>query len=243
VKKYLNAEAFKMYEKFIVGGTVYPQWFRNFDLNDARTKETFESGYIFPLKERDQDGRRVIMVRAGVFNTKKFTADDLYHIIMLVVFTVLEEPETQVSGIVFLTDFKDTTLDYISMFNIAELKAVVQFLQNGVPCRIKKAVWINFPSFGVALADMAKAFLTPKLAQRIHFYNDGKMFAETVDVKILPKEYGGVTPISEMIASFKTFFESQKGKLKKSDEQVVDVDRVVDYKLEPVDSFKKLDID
>lgn len=81
VKKYLNSEAFKMFEKFLIVHQAYPQWFSDFGLQDLRMKELFESGYAFPLKERDQNGCRVVVIQGRKVDPKKFTANDVYKII------------------------------------------------------------------------------------------------------------------------------------------------------------------
>jgi poly-D-alanine transfer protein DltD len=81
VKKFLNAEAFKMLEKFLIIHQANPQWFSNFGLQDPRMKELFESEYIFPLKQRDQNGCRVVMIKGRKLDPKKYNANDAYKII------------------------------------------------------------------------------------------------------------------------------------------------------------------
>jgi CRAL/TRIO domain len=240
-KKFLNAEAFKSYEKLQTNYEAYPKWFKNLSLEDERMRELLDAGYLVPLKERDSNGCRVLLSRPRVFDTKKFNEDDIYRSFFWIANTLLEEPETQVSGMVLLVDYKDAKLDYISLFSLMDMKHFASCIQSAYPLRVKKTYWVNFPAFGVRIAEIFRSFLSSKLNERSIITSDDKLIAENFDARILPAEYGGETPLSEMIASFKVLAEQHKGSLKRIDEQSIDLSRVQGY--EAVESFKKLEID
>lgn len=232
-----------MFEKFLVSCETHPEWFKNLTFDDDRMRELFDSGYIFPLKDRDQNGCRVILIQASKLNAKKFTFADILKIINLVVFTVLEEAETQIAGIVYITDHKDISLDYITLFSLIDVRNYLKCIQNAVPCRQKQGIWVNLPSFAVKVTDFAKSLVSAKLRGRAYFYRDiDKMFGH-VDPTILPKEYGGQTPIKEMMEDFRVLAELRKEKLKQIDSQQIDIERVKDHEVEVGGSFKKLEID
>lgn len=243
MKKYSNPEAFKLYENFLVSREAQSKWFDNLDLEDERFKEILDSEFIVPLKERDENGCRVILCQSAKFDTKKFNEHDVYRVIIWVVLNVLEEPDTQVAGVAFITDFKNAGLEYVSQFSFNEMRSIIHCLQNTVPVRFKKAIWINFPPFAVALAEMGKSFTSKKVADRVSFHTDEKEVTKVFDKKIMPKEFGGEIPIKEMVESFMTFARNQKDKLKLIEAMSIDLSRVNDYKADPVDSFKKLEID
>ena len=118
----MNASAFKMLENFLIRSQQYPQWFCNLTLNDDRMRELYENAYIFPLKERDKNGCRVIMVRGSQIDTKKYTFDDVVRMLNFVILTLLEEEETQIAGFSYIFDHKDISSDYISIFPLLEIK-------------------------------------------------------------------------------------------------------------------------
>lgn len=241
VKKYSNADAFKMLEKFNVSCETHPQWFRGLTLDDSRMRELFNEGYIFPLKERDENGCRVVIIRANRVDTKKFTFSDELKILNLIIFTLLEESETQISGFIFIIDHKDIAFDYIKNISLIDIRNYLKCIQNAIPCRQKKGIWLNLPSFAVTLTDFGKSLVSAKLRERAHFYKDSDSVFQHVDRKILPKEYGGSeTTIQEMMDNFEVILNSKKEKLLENDRQSINLASVTD---QTIGSFRKLEID
>jgi hypothetical protein len=138
VKKYMNATAFKMLENFLIHSQQYSQWFSNLTLNDDRIRELYNNAYIFPLKERDENGCRVIMVRGSQIDTKKYTFDDVVRMLNIVILTLLEEEKTQIAGFSYIFDHKYISLDYISLFPLLDLKNYLFCMQDALPGRQKK---------------------------------------------------------------------------------------------------------
>lgn len=232
-----------MFEKFLASCQTYQQWFRNLSLDDARLRELYESGYIFPLKDRDPNGCRIIMIQAKNLDTKKFNFSDIVRIINLVIFTLLEEPETQITGFVYIFDHKDITMDYISLFSLIDIRNYLKCVQNAMPGRQKRAIWVNLPSFAVKLTDLCKPLVSAKLRERACFYKDMNNVYGHIDPKTLPKEYGGQTPLKEMMEIFRILAETHKAKLVRIDQQCIDLDKIKSLDLEMGNSFKKLEID
>lgn len=51
--------------------------------------------------------------------------------------------------------------------------------------------------------DFGLAIVSEKMKSRIHFYTGVKSCAKIIDKDMLPKEYGGIVPIAEMISLWK----------------------------------------
>lgn len=243
MKKYANADAFKMFEKFLISCEMNPRWFKKLSLDDERMKELFERGYIFPLQERTEEGCRVIMIQAGKLDTKKFVFSDVLKIINLVIFTLLEEPETQIAGFVYVIDHKDISLDYVGLFSLVDLKNYLKCIQSTIPCRQKLGIFTHLPTFAVRLTDLGKSLVSNKLKQRAYFYKDFGNVHRHIDARILPKEYGGTISIKEMMKNFTEIAESFKNKLAQIDEQQIDLISVKRNDLGTVESFRQLEID
>lgn len=232
-----------MLENFLARCKLHPQWFNNLTLNDERIMELYECGYIFPLSERDENGCRVIMIQASKLNTAKFTFADVLKIINFVIFTLLEEEQTQIAGFVYVFDHGDISLDYISLFSLIDVKNYLQCIQNAIPCRQKLGIWINLPNFAVKLLDFAKSLVNKKLQQRGFFYNDADKLSNHIDVKILPKEYGGQVPIKEMMEQFKELAAKCEKQLRAIDEIDIDIQYMKDHNDNDGESFRQLEID
>lgn len=54
-------------------------------------------------------------------------------------------------------------------------------------------------------ADFALGLITEKLKSRIKFHTSLASAAETIDVSLLPQEYGGTMPMAEMIGRMAIF--------------------------------------
>ena len=206
-------------------------------------KELYDSGYIFPLEKRDQNGCRVIMIQAKKLDTKKFKFCDILRIINLIIFTLLEEEETQIAGFVYIFDHKDVSMDYIALFSLIDIRNYLKCIQNAMPCRQKQGIWVNLPSFAVKLTDLCKTLVSAKLRERAYFYKTKENNYGHIDPKILPKELGGQTPIKEMMESFKILCKLYSEKLKQTDGQHIDLDMVKNHDIDVGGSFKKLEID
>jgi hypothetical protein len=241
VKKYSTTLAFAMFEKFLISSQTYTKWFRNLTLNDPRVCDLYNESLIVPLTQRDEDGARIILIQSSKVNPKKYTFDDMVKLSSLVIFTLLEEEETQVGGFVYIFDHKNISMDFISLFSLLDLKNHLQCILNAFPCRQKKVIIINSPSFAVTLIEFAKSLLSEKLKKRIFCFKGIENLHNHIDKRILPKEYGGEgASVEDMKDEFKKTIKLQADQIKTYDEQEI---RVISKEAEYTGSFRKLDID
>lgn len=64
-KKFSLPLAEEMLERYLTMRQLYPDWFQNLDINDPDLEAIIDSGYLVPLVERDEHGRKVILSCAG----------------------------------------------------------------------------------------------------------------------------------------------------------------------------------
>lgn len=230
-----------MLENFLVRSQQFPQWFNNLTLDNGRLREFYETAYIFPLKERDQNGCRVIMIQGSKIDTKKYTFDDIVKILNLVIFTLSEEEETQIAGFRYIFDHKDIPLDYISLFPLIDLKNYLSCVQNAIPGRQKMGILLNLPGFVSKLLDIVKSLLSKKLRDRGYFYSDDSKLEKHVDRRILPSEYGGQVPIKEMMEEFEKIAKKYESQLEATNNIRIDVQDVKNDN--SIESFRTLEID
>lgn len=72
-KKFSLPLAQEMLERYLTIRQLYPDWFQNLDAYDPDIEAIIDSGYLVPLPERDQHGRKVILSCAGNYLTNRRT--------------------------------------------------------------------------------------------------------------------------------------------------------------------------
>lgn len=70
-KKFSVPSACEMLERYLTIRQLFPQWFKQLDINDPAINEIFENGYLVPLPQRDSTGRQVIFSVAAKFDPYK----------------------------------------------------------------------------------------------------------------------------------------------------------------------------
>lgn len=76
-KKFDTLRAFDLFEKYMLLKFSFPKWFDYNELEREKFWSLFDSGFITPLKERDEEGRRVIFVQAQKLDPKMYNFADI----------------------------------------------------------------------------------------------------------------------------------------------------------------------
>jgi hypothetical protein len=252
VKKFSVPAAAEMLQNFLIIRQLYPIWYQNLDIEDPRLEELLDSGHLFPVKDRDSQGRRVLISCASRMDPEKFTANDSVRLNSLLFAYLLDEEESQIAGYVYIIDATQVSAKYLSLFSIVEFKKWVKCIQSAVPVRIKEYHIFNLSPMANKLAQIVLEVMQPKLRNRVKFYKSIDELSNVIDPNILPSEYGGNQTMSKMIDDF-------KGKLRGYRQQILDNDtqnyihmnKIMDRTLESYSdsdrgatgSFRKLEID
>lgn len=67
-KKFSLPMAQEMLERYLTIRQLYPDWFQKLDIDDPDLEAIIDSGYLVPLRKRDQHGRKVILSCAGNYS-------------------------------------------------------------------------------------------------------------------------------------------------------------------------------
>ncbi len=197
-KKFSVPRACVTLEKYLTALRSYPEWYENLDCEDPVLDELLDMNYICPLKERDSLGRRILLARPHVLDPNRISSVDLFRLHLLVIEYLMNEEETQVSGIVAIADAEKLSWSHLKLYNLGFLKTTFSILQEATPLRVNEMNTINMPSYFRVIANFLLSFLNDKMKKRFHFTSDHK-----VDLSIMPKEYGGEIPMSDMVKEFK----------------------------------------
>lgn len=204
-KKFSVVQAQEALERYILLRQTFGIAFNNLDITIPMMVDLTDLGYLFACPKRDSKGRRVIVARPGVFDLDKFTNADMCRIHGIVYETLMEDEENQVRGFVHFADGAGVGFAHLTLFTIKEAVRIVKNGEKTLPMRHKEVHVINaHPSMKFAL-DFGMSLISDKIKKRVHFYTSiGECHKEElIEKDILPKEYGGTIPMSEMITLWK----------------------------------------
>lgn len=251
-KKFSVPAACDMLERYLTVRQLYPQWFKKLDIEDKDLLAIIDSGYLIPLIERDQHGRVIIMSLPIKFDTHRFTSMHLSRAHSLVSEAYMDDEDCQVAGYTYINDEDGINMSFVSMWSFVDLKTVLKCVQNSAPMRHKETHFLNIPSFANKLIEFALSMLSDKLKKRTMFHKSIPELHAKIDPKILPKEYGGVVPASEMVAAMKERLQKKRAAILALDDMYIEITKEsanfastddADIDAGMVGSFRKLEVD
>ncbi|XP_019876611.1 alpha-tocopherol transfer protein-like [Aethina tumida] len=204
-KKYSVTQAQEALERYLLLRQTFGVAFNCLDITIPMMEELTNLGYLFACPKRDSLGRRVVIARPGVFDLNKFTNGDMCRIHGIVYETLMEDEENQVRGFVHFADGQGVGFAYLTLFTIKEAVRIVKNGEKTLPMRHKEVHCINaHPSMKFAL-DFGMSLISDKIKKRVRLYTNLQEAIDSgnLELDVLPKEYGGQMPMSEMIELWK----------------------------------------
>ncbi|KAB0796959.1 hypothetical protein PPYR_11020 [Photinus pyralis] len=250
-KKFSVPLACEMLERYLMIRQLYPQWFRNLDSDDNDLAQLVDSGYIVPLPQK-HNGKTVIFTCAEKFDPYKFTAASMIRIHSLVAEVLMDDEENQVNGYVYVNDIGGFQLGHISLWSLKDIRNVIRCVQNSSPMRHKESHFVNVSPNAAKLVEFGLTVLSEKLKNRTFIHKSVTDLHERISPSILPKEYGGVVPLADMINAFKSKIQDCRKKILALDDLHIEIDErncaLIDEMNEELGvgiegSFKKLQVD
>lgn len=167
------------------------------NLKPSNEKNIFENNILTVLPNRDQEGRRVLLLELGKkWKPSKVNLDEVFKGCVLFLEAAMIEPKSQVCGCVVVFDMDSLTLQQVWQFTPPFAKRIVDWLQDSIPLRVKAIHIVNQPIIFNMVFALFKPFLREKLKNRIYFHGlDRDSLHQHVDPKCLPDCYGGTLNI------------------------------------------------
>lgn len=243
VAKFNVDRAFQLLENCYLAPKRYPQ-FSN--INEGDANKFFATGCCYPLIERDEEGRRIVLVQSRKLDPDKFTAHDLIKFIACVLAVLLEEEETQIAGCIIIIDHTNVSIRHLG--TTSDFSDQVNFSLERMVVRHKALYVTNLPAFGRFLWDFFKSFLSNKLTKRVHLLKHDEL-KDYINPALLPTHYGGTRTEDEMVEAFLQLVAERKENVTKFLDFNIDWSKVPKEKLWPkgeeeiVGSFRKLEVD
>jgi len=239
--------AFETIERSYLCSHRYPKFFDFSEENVENVRKLFITGYCYPFAERDEQGRRIVLVQSKRLDINVHSVMDAIRVFIFVNAVLIEEEETQIAGIVYVFDYEGVSIK--QLMNPMDLRDFMDFSKNCALVRQKGSYLLNVPSFAHFLMEIVKSLLSEKLKSRVCLVKTGEELKDHITPSLLPKEFGGVLTESEMLLEFKKLHESKKELMNGIRQFKIDWNKVPEEKLwsnverETVGSFRKLDID
>lgn len=136
---------------------------------DDEKSSFVDNNIVNVLTNRDQDGRRVLIVNCGsLWDPKKVSSDQLFRIFYLVHVAAQVELESQVLGVVVIMDFDGLGMKQIRGLSPSFSKRLLTFIQEAMPLRMKQIHMINQPYLFNMVWQLFKPFIREKLKSRVN---------------------------------------------------------------------------
>ncbi|XP_070533463.1 alpha-tocopherol transfer protein-like [Ptychodera flava] len=220
------------------------------DFVPSSVEETMKKGIHYMSTGRDNDGRRVFIMKPGWMEPGTTNVVLMIRALVLLMEKILEEEETQINGIVVIVDLSNLTLSHVTTLGPSNARRIADVMQNALPLRLKAVHYVNQPKiFDTAFA-LFKPFFTEKLKKRLQFHGDEfDKLHQHVPSHLLPSEYGGTVPEFDnkhwreaMLASEQDYIENNKYGFPKSSDSLGGSSEGQDPNTGLKGSFKKLEI-
>ncbi|XP_058816089.1 retinaldehyde-binding protein 1-like [Topomyia yanbarensis] len=159
--------------------------------------EIMNTDVVSVLKNRDQHGRRMMIVRMGsAWDPKAISEDKMFAILYTVHKLAVLEPVTQIKGVVVIYDFEGLGMKQIKGMAPSAAKRLLSFIQEAAPLRMKAVHFVKEPMLFSMVWTLMKPFVKEKLKSRMYFHGDDmKKLHKHIDADCLPANYGGTMPV------------------------------------------------
>ncbi|EEB11402.1 protein C20orf121, putative [Pediculus humanus corporis] len=147
------------------------------------------------LPYRDENERRIIIIKLGNWNTSKYTVEELLRSVLLILELGSLEPASQILGVVILFDFKNVTISHLWHITPSVAKKIMELMVTSFPLKMHIVNIIFESKVFDLIYKLFQPLLSSKMKKKIFFHgNDLDSLHNHIQPKYLPKRYGGIRP-------------------------------------------------
>ncbi|XP_015924935.1 alpha-tocopherol transfer protein-like [Parasteatoda tepidariorum] len=208
VKKFDTDRAFSLLKKYYGHRMYYKSLYKKF--SPTNISKVLETNMMNFLPWRNPEGSAVWVSRVGLWEPEHASFDEIVRCGLICNEKALQNPVTQICGIVSIVDFKKFSWSHLFHISPTAINCFVSASQNCFPIRHKAIHVVNNPGVFTVLFAMIKPLLKEKIKKRIYFHGDNmSSLHEYLPPDILPKEYGGTRGKFENSKFFDSLMESE----------------------------------
>ncbi|XP_054722055.1 alpha-tocopherol transfer protein-like [Uloborus diversus] len=222
MRKYRVDLAKQVLDKYLTVKTKYPVTYQKLDIQSSSLRDLISRGYVFPLPERDKEGRTVLFCVAGALDVSRHKQSDVFRSFILTMEALMECELNQKRGITYIFTQEGYHISHALLVGLRDLQKMISSGEKAMPVRHKQMHWMNVPKYLSTLFHVLKTFLSQKLQDRIMIHPNIAALHEHFPPSMLPKEYGGTIPLSEMTKRWIEILESKRERILALDQMKVD---------------------
>ncbi|XP_014285848.1 alpha-tocopherol transfer protein isoform X1 [Halyomorpha halys] len=147
------------------------------------------------LPYREQNGRRIIILKIGKWDPSTTSVDDLFKAVVATLEVGILEPRAQILGGIAIFDMEGLTMNHAWHMTPSIVHKVIQVTVTSLPYKIAAIHIVNESWIFEKIFSMFKPFLTKRYSDILFFHgSDRKSLHQHIEPKYLPEVYGGIRP-------------------------------------------------
>ncbi|XP_015928368.2 alpha-tocopherol transfer protein-like isoform X1 [Parasteatoda tepidariorum] len=189
-RKFDYSRSFSLLQNYYMMRAKNPKIFRDF--TPSALKHVHQLNLQGFLPYRDPEGRAIFVFRGGLWDPSLCTADDLFRANVICLEKQIDDPLTQINGVIAILDMKNLGFHHIRHFSPSHALKIVSLVQDSFPARFKAVHVVNEPALFDLVLTIVKPLISEKIKKRIHTHGGNmKSLHELIPPEVLPSEYGG----------------------------------------------------
>jgi len=147
---------------------------------------------IFSPEMRDDEGRRVVVLRLGQWPPHEVPLFDFFTGVFTLFELVVQEERTQVAGVVMVLDCKGFGLSHVRNFNMNMVMCINSFLCGAFPLWFRRIHIVNNPMLFSVFGKLVGPLLSSRVRENIVYHSSelSSLHSE-VHPSLLPTSLGG----------------------------------------------------
>ncbi|XP_014286827.1 retinaldehyde-binding protein 1 [Halyomorpha halys] len=202
-KKYSLPMAQDMLLKYLNLRQTYQYLAFNMDFLEPSVLELVNKGYLFPSPIKDKNGRTVIIGTSEPFDPHRYTHIDMTKMHGITYECLLEDEQNQILGFTHFGDIKHASPAHLTIWSPIEFPRAYRWAEQSMPMMHKEIHLYKLPAPLRYTYELLKNLMSTKIRERIMLHDTLEELHGKLDPKVLPKEYGGIIPMADMIELWK----------------------------------------
>ncbi|XP_055920647.1 clavesin-1-like [Eupeodes corollae] len=142
---------------------------------------------------REQNGRRIMILRFGTWDPKKMPIDDILRLTLIILELGSMEPISQVAGGIGLFDLGGLTMSQVLHLTPSIAQKIIALIVTSSPLRTAAIHIVNQNWIFSAILKVFKPLLNAKMREKLFIHgSDMSSLHSHIGPKYLPKRYGGI---------------------------------------------------